>query len=189
MLNQLQHIGTTINVKKNEFLFHCDDEVTQFYFVIDGEIRALRYQKEGKASIMMRSVKGEFFSSSSLSLSHYPCAAIASCDSQVLAVAKKDFEQALQNSALLAQAFALSLAKDLKKQCGRVERLRLPTAKERILHYIACETADSLTLNLTTSVSVWADELGIEPESVYRALKKMQTEGVIKKTKNSIVVL
>jgi len=81
------------------------------------------------------------------------------------------------------------LSKELKKQCGRIERMRLQTGKERILHFINCETSDGVTLHLETSLSVWAEELGIEPESLYRTLSDMEKDGIIKRNKRDIRVL
>lgn len=189
LLALLQPLGTILQLKKNDFIFHCGDTVEHFYYVIDGELQALRYQNEGREAIMMRATNGEFFAAASMALENYPCAGKAASESRVLKIAARVFNQQMAKSSQLAQAFSMNLAKDLKKQCGRLERLRLSSLEDRVLHFIACETHDGKTLDLTMPVSAWANELGAEPESLYRSLKKLQDKGIIQRDKKQIVVI
>ncbi len=86
----------------------------------------------------------------------------------------QDFLTLLQTNLDLSTAFARMLAGNLKRQCGRLERMRLTSAKDRVLHYIACESRDGRHLELPFTLAHWAAELGIEPESLYRTLSQLE---------------
>lgn len=177
---RLEHLG------KNQYLFHCGEPIDRLYLVLEGELRAIRHQADGQKAIMMRAGPGEFFAAASLCLDSFPCDGLAPVDTRLWSIPKSQFNHLLATSAELGQRFSLALAREIKKQCGRVERLRLQTARERILHYISCETEDGKTLQLATSLSTWADELGVEPESLYRSLSAMARDGLIERQRRCI---
>ncbi|MBA5249167.1 MAG: Crp/Fnr family transcriptional regulator, partial [Gammaproteobacteria bacterium] len=157
--------------------------------VSKGELRAIRYQLSGQKSTLMRATDYEFFATSSLCLNTYSCDGFAPVKTTLWRIPKDKFYQLLEVSAILGKQFSLALSKELKKQCGRIERLRLKTTQERILHFINCEAHDGVILELNMSLSVWAEELGIEPESLYRTLAKMENIGLIKRNRRLIRIL
>lgn len=181
--------GQVSEIQKGTHLFLCGEPIDRLFFVIEGELHAVRHQINGQKSIMMRATSGEFFASASLSLDVFPCDGYVPMDSQLWSIGKADFYQMLSMSAELGKLFSLALTKELKKQCGRVERYRLPSAKERILHFISCETADGKHLQLSCSLQHWAEELGIEAESLYRTLKQMETAQIIQRNKREITLI
>jgi len=181
--------GKIFQVEKNTYLFHCGECIDRLYFVMNGELRAIRHQLGGQKSIMMRANGGEFFAAASLCLNNFPCDGFAPIKTRLWSISKIEFYQLLETSSELGKQFALALSKELKKQCGRLERLRLPTAREKILHFISCETADGFQIELETSLSVWADELGVAPESLYRTLAEMEKAGEIERNRRFIRVL
>ncbi len=178
--------GRQERLGKNQYLFHYGDPIERLYLVLEGELRAIRHQVDGQKAIMMRAGPGEFFAAASLGLECFPCDGLAPVDTRLWSISRNRFSQLLATSAELGQRFSLALAREIKKQCGRVERLRLQTARERILHYISCETADGKTLQLSIPLSSWADELGVEPESLYRSLAAMTRDGLIERDRRCI---
>ncbi|BAS68361.1 Crp/Fnr family transcriptional regulator [Bathymodiolus septemdierum thioautotrophic gill symbiont] len=181
--------GSMLQVEKNTYLFHCGENSDYLYFVIKGELRAIRYQLSGQKSTLMRATNYEFFATSSLCLDTYSCDGFAPVKTILWRIPKDKFYQSLGVSATLGKQFSLALSKELKKQCGRVERLRLKTIQERILHFINCEAPDGITLGLNIPLLVWAEELCVEPESLYRTLANMENIGLIKRNRRRIRIL
>jgi len=162
-------------------VFHCGDSTTRLYYVVSGELQALRHLPDGHQVIMMRATDGEFFAAASIDLASYPCDAYAPVDTRLIALRMQDFLALLQTNLDLSNAFARMLAGNLKRQCGRLERMRLISAKDRVLHYIACESRDGRCLTLPFTLAHWAAELGIEPESLYRTLSQLEKTGLIQR--------
>ncbi len=177
-----------VSLKRGEFLFHCGDLVDSVFFVLEGEIRGLRSLANGNSVVMMRAGENEFFATASLIMRHFPCSAYSAVRSRVLRVPKIAFEEAMEESGDFACYFAICLSKSLKQQCSLAERLRLKSARDRILHYLACEAPGGKSITLKTSLASWADELGIEPESLYRTLSEMENSGEISRSGKTITV-
>lgn len=172
-----------IAFKSNELLFQVDDKVECLFYIIKGETRALRYQYNGKAAVMMRSFQHEIFVPASMNLTHYPCAGITTMASQLLQIPKVNILEHLGSHPQFSRFYIDSIVKDLKRQCSHAERLRLKSVRDRIIHYITCESASGMDIHISYTLSKWAEELGIEAESLYRNLAEMQKEGIIIRNK------
>ncbi len=182
----LLNAAKIVQLRKGDFLFHCGDLVDSVFFVLEGEVRGLRTLRNGNSVVMMRAGENEFFATASLIMRHFPCSAYAAVRSRVLRIPRNSFEEAMEESGDFACYFAICLSKSLKQQCSLAERLRLKSARDRILHYIACESSSGKSVTLKTSLASWADELGIEPESLYRTLSEMESAGEITRSGKSI---
>ena len=178
-----------IELARQEYLFQPNDSVDSIYYVIKGQLRALRYQYDGKAAVMMHSTADTFFAPVSINMESYPCAAVANKATQLLKIPKATLMNLLQSDAKFSLQFIGAIAMDLKKQCSNAERLRIKSARDRVIHFITCESPDSKTLELKCPVTTWADELGLEPESLYRTLTNMEKDGLISRDKKRIEIL
>ena len=138
---------------------------------------------------MMRSFAGEIFAPASLNMSCYPCSSVATKASKLLKIPRKLMLKHLNTHPNFAQFYIQSLAMELKKQCARSERLRLKSASERVMHFITCESPSGQEIILSCPMSKWAEELGLEPESLYRCLSDMEMKGVIQREKRHIKII
>ncbi len=176
-------------VEKNEVLFQPNDSVDSLFYTMKGELFALRYQLDGTPAVMMRGFAGEIFAPASMNMSCYPCSAVAAVKSRVLQIPKSVFIEHLAINSDFSRYYIDSLSADLKKQCVRSERLRLKSAKDRVLHFITCESPSGAEITISCPISKWAEELGIEPESLYRTLSDLEKEGIIKREKRHITII
>jgi len=184
----LQH-SKSVSLRKAETLFQPGDAVNSLYYVCEGQLKAVRYQLDGKPAVMMQTTSDNFFATSSITMDVYPCAAIAVVNSKVLQIPKEHLVNYLESDPAFSLFFINSLSQDLKKQCSNAERLRLKSAKDRIIHFITCESPSGSELELDCPLTKWADELGIEPESLYRSLAEMEADGSIQRDKHKITLL
>ena len=138
---------------------------------------------------MMHTEADNFFAPVSISMESYPCAAMASKSTQLLQIPKAALIQLLQNDLNFSLQFISAISQDLKKQCSNAERLRIKSARDRVIHFITCEAPDNRTLELKCPLATWADDLGLEPESLYRTLAEMEKEGLITRDKKCIEIV
>ena len=178
-----------LSLKKGEHLFQREDQVDALFYIIKGELIALRYQHDGKPAIMMRNIAGEIFAPASMNMSIYPCSAEATKTTKLLKIPLNSINEHIASHPDFARYYIQSLADNLKKQCARSERLRLKSTKERVLHFISCESPSGTEITLSCPTSKWAEELGVEPESLYRTLSEMEKEGVIEREKRFIKIV
>jgi len=172
-------VHTVVDLTEGEQLFALGDAVKRLYFISSGEMTAIRYQHDRKQAILQRAGRGELILPVSLFLSFYDCYGVATRPSQVVSVSVADFHALLLDSPQASLEFTRFLAKGYQHGCARQERLRLGRAQDRILHFLACEGDDSRCLHLEGTLAAFADELGLNHATLYRALKRLEAEGRI----------
>lgn len=180
-LAELGSETTVRTLKRGETLFKLGAPVKYLYFVLDGELKAVRYLADGTSCVMQRGREGEVFGSPALCVDRYTCEAIASCPTQVVEIPAEVLRVAVVENGELALHFSLALAQDMRRQCSRYERLRLKKASDRVLHFLACEADAGGQVVLHSSVMEWAAELGLEAATLYRTLSKLERDGVLRR--------
>ncbi len=185
----LRNEARIILLSKGERLFNQDDPVEELFFIESGELKAIRLQLNGTQAIMVRAHAGDFFAESAMAVPRYTCHAEAVCPSRLLAFPVEAFRDALAQDGRFALAFSLAMASHARRQCSRQERLRLKRARERILHLLTCEGDANGVLEWHSPLVEMAEELGLEPETLYRTLRELEQEGTIERNRSRIRLL
>jgi len=177
-----------IALQKNERLFLNGDRVDGIYYILEGELKAMRPMlKEGDV-VMARARQGDYFAVSALTLEYFTCDGICVNSAEVLSLPKKEVINALKTPTF-ALGFSLALATNARRQCNRYERLRLQRSRDRLLHYLTCESDQSGQLNWHLPLTELASELAIEPETLYRTMADLEKEGTISRDKRAFQLL
>ena len=182
----LQQQSKSLQIAANEILFHLNDKVEWLYYLQSGEVKAVRYLPDGTEVVMLRAVSGELLGESTLIATHYICSAVALADSVIIKIPMQVLKKSLANDADFSFQFMLALAKSARVQCSRYERLRLKNAGDRVVHYLLCESDENNVVQYSRQLYEWAHELGLQKETLYRTLKKLEKEGRIKRHKRQI---
>lgn len=166
-----------LELAKGETLFRQGDTVRHVIMVLEGELKAVRHLMDGAECVMLRARSGELFAESSLADTQYRCDGIAVGPARVALVPVEALRVALGGPDSLAYGFCLAVARQARKQCSRQERLRLKRARDRVLHYLVCEGGDAGVVRWSAHLSELAAELGLERETLYRALAALESDG------------
>ena len=158
------------DLAKDAVLFAQGTKPKSMHCVLFGEIRLLRTTSTGAEILLQRSREG-FVAESSLDQAAYHCNAVATTRSRVLAIPRPAFQKELDDPKFRGVWIAYINA-ELRRARAQSERLRLRTARERIVHFIETEGGNG-TINLGLSKKAWAAELGLTHEALYRALSTM----------------
>lgn len=176
-------------LKKKEYLFTLNKKANNIFFVESGEVQALRLLPNGTSAIMQRASDNDFFAEAAMCVDNYTCDAMATRKAIVYCIPKDGLEKHLQKDNDFALRFSTLLAINTRKQCSKLERLRINRARDRVLHYLVCESDSSNTITIKSSYANLAEELGLEPETLYRTLSDLQKEKVITKIDNKIALI
>jgi CRP-like cAMP-binding protein len=168
-------------VETGGFIFKLGDTPRDLYLVVEGEARARRYGTDGAEIVMQRSRAGELFAEAGMVAPRYSCEGYCPSTSRVLRIPIAVIKQKIVSDGEFALRFSQFLALAMRRQCARYERLRLKRAGERVLHYLNCELTGpaGADLELDIPLAEWADDLGLEPETLYRALADLEKKGLI----------
>lgn len=175
----LCRVARPLSIRRRQMLFRQGEVASTIFFVRRGELEAARFSPEGDPLVMLRASRGEFFAEMSLAADYYGCSAFAKTDSELYALPKPDVLSVLKGEPAFAMAFLQAQMKNARRQCSRYERVRLRRAEDRVIHFLITEAGPDGWVRLAGPLADWAAELGLTPESLYRALAKLRQEGRI----------
>jgi CRP-like cAMP-binding protein len=161
---------------RGAYLFQRGDVPAAIFHVGAGEIQLIRHARNGAALVIQRTRQG-FVAEASLDQPAYHCAAVATRTTTLLALPLAAFRSALADPAFQA-AWLTHLTQELRRMRARAERLSLPRARDRILHFIETEGDDGRWRRDRSKLD-WAGDLGLSHEALYRALAAMRRDGAL----------
>ena len=168
---------------KGDYLFHLGRAPQSMFFIVSGEAVLSRANTHGEATILQR-CKGGFLSEASLLSDVYHCDAIVTHSGTAITLPIQSLRDALKQ-----QDFSLKWVKLLSREIMRLrtqsERLGLKDIKSKLIHLIEAEGKGGL-LVLESDFKSLASELGITHEALYRAIAKMEADGLLEKSSNSL---
>ena len=179
-LNQLS-LGAVRHRKfmTGEALFYQGDKSRGLFYVLSGVVELRRTSESGHEALMFRAPAGNTFAEASLFHNTYHCDAIATEPSEVIECSR---------SALLTQYrtdinFALSMgerfATQVQQSRVRQEVLSIKSAEERVYRAIDAGMHYGSARSL-------ANEIGLSPEAVYRALSALSKCGRVQKNHDGL---
>lgn len=169
--------------EKGDYLFHQGKKPEYMFFIVSGEAVLSRTSSHGEPTTLQR-CKGGFLSEASLLVDAYHCDAIATHNGQAITIPIKSLRDALTDSKFSLKWVQL-LSKEIMRLRTQSERLGLKDIRSKLIHLIETEGKNGV-LTLQSDYKSLASELGITHEALYRAISKMESDGLIHKTTNSL---
>lgn len=176
-------VGQVLTLAAGECLFRLGDVPDSLYLVLEGGLLARRYSPDGAEIVMQRSRAGELFAEAGMVAPRYSCEGFCPMPTRVLRIPLAEVRARIGSDGEFALRFAHFQALAMRRQCARYERLRLKRAADRVLHYLNCELTGPAGASLTLDIPLaeWADDLGLEPETLYRTLADLEKRGLIER--------
>jgi CRP-like cAMP-binding protein len=176
------------NLVVGQNLFLEQDAAEAIYALEFGQIRLLHYTESGQTVQHYRIKAGESFAEVALFSDRYLCTAIAEVPSRVVIFPKQPFLEALQQDVYLSTRMMEQLALRLHQAKTLITTRSIRSARDRVLHYLQIAAQpDRTTVTLERPLKEIAEEIGISPESLSRALRELQREGTITRTRKRII--
>ena len=175
----------------NTLLFVEGEPAGQFYVVLDGWVRLYRQTADGRESMIALFARGESFAEAVMFLGGtFPVSAAAVDEARLLIIPARSFRRALEHDNELCFKMMASMAVHLRRLVGQVEQLTVRSSSERVAQFLlklARDGAESAIVHLPYDKGLIAARLGMQPETLSRALAKLRPLGV--ETKGSRVTI
>jgi CRP-like cAMP-binding protein len=184
-LAQLLETARVIHLDEGQHLFQCQQEAQQFFMVRSGTIRLYLSAPDGAEKVIHLITAGETFAEAITFMEGqvYPVNASALDVCEVLAFSNNTFRAILRDSTDTCFRLMADMSTWLKRQIADIDALTLQNATLRftnyLLHQIPAGAQDEATIRLGAPKHVIASRLSIQPESLSRILRNLQTEGHI----------
>ena len=172
-------------------LFVEGESASQFYVVLDGWVRLFRQTADGRESVIALFARGESFAEAVMFLGgKFPVSGAVVDEARLLIIPAASFRRALKDNNELCFRMMGSMAVHLRRLVGQVEQLTLRSSTERLAQFLlnlARGGAESAIVHLPYDKGLIAARLGMQPETLSRALAKLRPLGV--ETKGSRVTI
>ena len=167
---------------RHALLFIEGEPAGQFYVVLDGWVRLYRQTTDGRESMIALLARGELFAEAVMFLGgRFPVNAAVVDDARLLVIPAKSFRRALRKDNELCFKMMASMAMHLRRLVGQVEQLTVRSSSERVAQFLlrlARDGAESAIVHLPYDKGLIAARLGMQPETLSRALAKLRPLGV-----------
>lgn len=181
-------------VRKNELLFHKNDQPEGMHVVVMGQVKLALPSSQGVEKIVQMCGPGATFGEAVVFLDKpYPVSAQAMADSLVLLISKRVLLDAMDANSLLSRKMLASLSARLHELLGDMETCTLRTSMQRVVCFLVqCAPAGDETvfdIVLPSSKQNIASHLNLAPETFSRVLGHLTDKGLIRVKGRTITVL
>lgn len=176
-------LSRLLKYKKEQILFHEDDECLYVGIVIKGEIKIASFTLLGQEIVYNIVKEGQMFGNN-LIFSNYPHfrgTVIANSDGELILISKENLLKILQSNSSFLEAYLSSQAEFSKRLNNTIKLLSLSSAEERLLYYL--KQNNPLKIK---SISSLSESLYLSREATSRLVSKMVKEGKINRNGNML---
>ena len=177
--------GVFRKYSKGQVVFHEGDAPAYYYQIISGEVTMLNIRDSGTDFIQGMFREGQAFGSPALMLNEpYPASAVANKDAVLVRLAREAFLKVLEVHPDVLLSFSRMLCRLLYHKAFIGKGIASQGPEERIgtlLEILKKESGHALEEKnrLNLSRQQIADMIGLRVETVIRAMKKLEENGVI----------
>jgi CRP-like cAMP-binding protein len=169
-------------LRAGQTLFRSGGETVGLYEVVEGKVRLVRFDRNGREAVLQLASAGDILAEASLFSAIYHCDAIASTQAMVRLYPNAMLLAELKLDPKLLEAFAAVLAQQVMTLRARLERRNVHSARDRVRHYLAVNVGpDRRTVALPGTLKELAADLGLTHEAMYRTLARMEADDEIKR--------
>ena len=195
-LDKIKKTLRVINLADGEHLFEQGQTADRFYQVISGQIKLYLISLEGSERVIEVMQEGQTFAEAVIFMEErcYPVNSESIGKSELLAFDSDTFLNILAESKGACFRLLSDMSKRLHQRLNEIDYLTLQNATFRLIHYLLQQIPadhqddDVVEIKLTTSKSIVASRLSIQPETFSRILKKLGKRELIS-VKGKVITL
>ncbi len=164
-------------LNKAERVFDQGARVQRMHFIVDGRVKLIRHLADGDDVVLHVATAGEMIAEASFFSEMYHCNAIVDKPSEILHIDRDlALKMILSDSQISLDVMSL-FAKQIRDLRGLHELRNIRSAQSRILAYLATQASPTGNIQLNMSLRDMAHKLGLAHETLYRALRELETNG------------
>lgn len=170
--------------ERNALLFVQGEQASHFYVVLDGWVKLHRNALDGGESVIAVIADGESFAEAAIFANEsYPVSATVIADSRLLVIPGEHFVNRLRANPELGLNMLASMSCRLRVLVRQLEHLSTRSSVERLAEFLLhlCPDGEgqrSASVRLPLDKYLIAARLGMQPETLSRALGKLRGIGV-----------
>lgn len=197
LLDTVASFCTRQHYQRAELICSHGQPPTRFFLVEYGRVKVYRAGPDGREQVLHIVGPGESFGEVAvLSLDEFPASAQALEETAAVVVPRREFIALIDGQPEAARALLASQARWLRHLVDFASALTLHDVPTRLARFLVtwCRSnrvmvRDGAQVELDVAKTVVAARIGTIPETLSRALKKLETAGVITRAGKTITIL
>ncbi|NYZ13475.1 cyclic nucleotide-binding domain-containing protein [Azospirillum sp. RWY-5-1] len=181
-LDALVASSTLRTVPRGTTLFLQDEPADRFFVLLDGWVKLYRLTRDGSEAVVHVIAPGESFAEAAMFANgRFPVCGEAVSDARVMTLTAAGFARCLREDDAVAFAMLGSLSLRLRHLVTQIEQLQVQPAPQRVASFLLrfCpEGGGRAVFTLPFDKALVARRLGMQPETLSRALARLRTAGV-----------
>ena len=182
MLERLMEPAQVENHPRGSLLFSQEEPASRFYVVLVGWVKIYRLGPDGHESVVHVFTRGDSFAEAAIFAGgQYPVCAATAASSRLLSIPATPFLQLLEQEPTVARNMLAAMSRHLRQLVSRLEQLQSHSATERLASFLLSlidEGGRAADLRLPIDKALLAARLGMQPETLSRALARLRGAGV-----------
>ncbi len=177
-----------------DIVFSPGDPVHGLYLLLEGQVKLAVISPLGTEKVIGIIEEGESFAEAVIFMDSpfFPISAISTRDSKLLLIPKRVIFDLLEQDKTVARKMLAGLSMRNHQLIQEIETIALNTSSRRIVDYllqIAASSGNANNITLPTSKMNIASLLNITPETLSRAMLKLQQSGLIEVDGKEIFII
>jgi CRP/FNR family transcriptional regulator len=181
--------------RKNEIILQEEDTNEYMYIILDGKVKVVQTTEDGKEILLAIHQAGDSFGEMSLiDGKTSPATVVATENSSVSIVSKKDFYSILETQKKVLNNLLLILCSRYRESWEKIQMLNYKNASHRVKILLLMlsekygeKTPEGVTLNIKLTHQEIAEMTGMTRETVTRVIDKWQRDGEINVLKSKFI--
>jgi CRP/FNR family transcriptional regulator len=184
--SQIKQIAIMRHYAAGEILFYEGDESHYFYFLIEGEAAVFKSSASNETMLIHRFRAPSLIAEvATLKQIPFPASCEATQKSTILKISRDPFLNLLQQDPSLSIALISSLTQKIGALENSLQRHTAPNALAKVSRLVR---DDPEIFKRLKGIEI-ARLLSITPETLYRMIKKLKSEGIITQVKKEGLIL
>jgi len=182
MLERLLAPARVENHPRGTQLFSQDTPATHFFVILVGWVKIYRMSPDGTESVVHVFTRGDSFAEAAIFAGgQYPVTAATASATRLVSIPADPFLQVLEREPAVARNMLAAMSRHLRQLVSRLEQLQSHSAPVRLAGFLLSlvdEEEASADIRLPIDKGLIAARLGMQPETLSRALGRMRAEGL-----------
>jgi CRP/FNR family cyclic AMP-dependent transcriptional regulator len=191
-LAKVARVARYRRVPRSTPIVHAGDPTDSLYVLVNGSIKVMNTNEEGREVILSILGPGEFFGEMGMIDGSPRSATVVSIEAcEVITIAKEDFGRVLSENYEIALHIMKSLVQRLREADRKIENLALLDVYGRVgkllLEFSELRDGQRVVMRKLTKQDI-AKMVGASREMVSRVMKDLETQGYFRTEGNIIVI-